>query len=185
MPFLMKKGRFAECMILGWQEVEDKIDQMTVQEFHLLFAPQKDDPRVDMLREVNLRKKIEFLKVMGRISEGDASVIHRFSDERNKLFHGDVFRSAHPINMAVAEKNRLMELANKASQIASNRTFGVWFDEGTGDMGNKNVVKPDKPRGVRFTDDLLDGSLKVIADTGLMKDIEEVVTEEESEDEHE
>ena len=31
----------------------------------------------------------------------------------------------------------------------TNRGFGVWFDEGTGDLGNKNVPKPDKPEAVK------------------------------------
>ena len=152
-------------MILAWQSVEDKVDQMTVQEFGLLLAPRKEDPRVNLIREeIGLRGKIEFLKSMGRISANDANAIHRFADERNKLFHGDVFTSPNPVEMPEAEKTRLMELARKAAQITMNRTVGSWYDEGTEDMGNKNVPKPDKPKGVKFLDSIRDGSLTLVSD---------------------
>lgn len=144
MPFLKRKGRFAECMILGWQAVEDKIEQMTAQEFDLLMAPPKRDPRIDLLNEVSFRKRVEFLKEMGRLSDSDAGIIHKFADERNKLFHGNVFTSPHPVAMPQSEKNRLMELANLASQITMDRGFGVWYDEGTGDTGNKDLPKPER-----------------------------------------
>ncbi len=149
-PFLKRKRRFAECMILAWQEVEDKIDQMTVQEFELLYAPDKEDPRVDILRDnVGFQHKLKFLKDMGRLSANDTTTIQEFAKERNKLFHGNVFSARHPISMPEEEKTHLMDLASKASQIAVNRGFGIWFDEGTGDLGNKNVPKPDQPEGVK------------------------------------
>ncbi len=149
-PFLVRKRRIAECIILAWQNVEQMVDQMTVQEFDLLYFPEKEDPRVDIIRdEVSFQPKLRFLKNMGRISEEDHATIQEFSRERNKLFHGNVFTSRHPVSISEEEKTRLMELAKNASQIALNRCFGVWSDEGTGDIGNKGLPKPDTPRAPR------------------------------------
>lgn len=149
-PFLIRKRRFAECMILAWQNVEDMIDQMTIQEFELLCTPDKQDPRVDILRDnVGFQAKLRLLKDMGRLSVIDRDAINRFSDERNKLFHGGIFSNPSPLTIPENEKTRLMELAGKASQIVLNRGFGVWFDEGTGDLGNKDIPKPDTHEGVK------------------------------------
>lgn len=137
-------------MLLGWQSVEDGVDQMTIQEFELLLYPRKTDPRVDMIRNnVGFRVKLRFLMRMGRISNVDRKAILEFEKERNALFHGDIFTSLHPIALPEAEKTRLMELTGKASQIASNRTIGVWTDEGTGDLGNKNTPQPGRPESVK------------------------------------
>ncbi len=138
-PFLIRRRRFAECMILAWQNVEYMIDQMTIQEYELHYLPDKLDPRVDMLREsVGFRVKLNFLRDAGRLSPNDARTIHEFADERNKLFHGNVFTSPHPAAIGVEQKTRLMNLAGKASQISLNRGFGVWFDEGTEDVENRD-----------------------------------------------
>ena len=47
-----------------------------------------------------------------------------------------------------------MDLAGKASQIAMNRTIGVWTDESTGDLGNKGIAQPSKPENVKRIDEL-------------------------------
>ena len=152
MTFLVRKRRFAECMILGWQSVEDIVDQMTVQEFDLLYYPDKTDPRVGIIRdEVRFPSKLRFLKTMGRISERDYVTIQEFSRERNMLFHGNIFSSRHPVAIPEEEKTRLMHLAKDASQILTNRGFGVWTDEGTGDLGNENMPRPDRPSGVKIS----------------------------------
>jgi hypothetical protein len=141
-PFLIRKKRFAECMILAWQEVEDKVDQMTVQEFKLSYLPDKKDARVDLLRDnIGFQNKLKFLKLMDRLSDNDISIIQKFVEERNKLFHGYVFGDRSLLVIPEEEKNHLMGLASKASQIVTNRAFGVWVDEGTGDMGNANVSR--------------------------------------------
>jgi len=143
-------------MILGWQDVEDKVDQRTVQEFQLFYTPENQDPRVDIIRDrINLPTKLDFLKTMGRISANDLSVIKEFQTERNKLFHGDLYSSRHPVIIAATEKTRLMELANTASKIVTNRAFGVWFEEGTVDVGNKNVSKLERPKGSTLADERL------------------------------
>jgi len=154
MPFLIRKGRFAECILLGWQSVEDKVDQMVVQEFELDFTPTGQDSRVDLLREVTFRKKVELLKAISRLSDRDTATIHKFADERNKLFHGDVFALQNPAALLQKEKTPLMELARAAAQITQNRGFGVWFDEGTNDLGNKNIPKPDKHPAKKRMDEL-------------------------------
>ena len=154
-PFLKRTGRFTELIILAWQSVEDLVGQMTYQEFELLpLGPPVEDPRIEMLSEIPFWKKLEFLKIMGRFSNKDVAVIRKFSEERNKLFHGNVFRSPHPIAMPRAEKTRLMELASQASQITTNRGFGTWFDESTNDLGNKDTPKPEKPPGIKRTEEL-------------------------------
>lgn len=145
MAFYIKKRKFAECMILGWQLVEYYVNQMTLQEFDLPYLP-KEEPRTDIIREnVGFQTKLKFLKDMGRLSQPDYNTIQDFQKERNKLFHGNFFY--HPSAMPEKEKTRLMELANSASQIVVNRGFGVWVDEGTGDIGNKNVPEPNRPKG--------------------------------------
>ena len=150
MPFLIRKRRFLECIVLGWQSVENYVDQMAIQEFELLLYPKKTDPRIDILRDrVGFGTKVEFLNQMGRISEEDQKTIFEFYKERNALFHGDIFTSRHPVVVPEPEKTRLMELAGKASQIAMNRTIGVWTDEGTGDLGNKGIAQPGKPENVK------------------------------------
>ena len=66
-PFLIRKGRFTECIILAWQEVEDMVDQMTVQEFELLLTPEKQDPQVDILRDnVGFGVKLKFPQGYGK-----------------------------------------------------------------------------------------------------------------------
>ncbi len=108
-PFLIRKRRFAECMILAWQDVEYMVDQMTIQEYGLLYLPEKQDPRVDILRDnVGFRVKLNFLKDRGRLSSSDTRMIHEFANERNKLFHGNVFTSPHPMAIPEEEKTRLM-----------------------------------------------------------------------------
>jgi hypothetical protein len=155
MPFLIRKRRFLECMVLGWQSVENYVDQMTIQEFELLLYPKKTDPRIDILRDkVGFGTKVEFLNQMGRISEGDQNTIFEFYKERNALFHGDLFTSRHPVVVSEPEKTRLMDLAGKASQIAMNRTIGVWTDVGTGDLGNKGIEQPGKPENVKRINEL-------------------------------
>ena len=137
MAFYVRKRKFAECTILGWQSVEYYVNQMILQE-----------SRIDLiLKHRGFRTKLEFLKTMGRLSDNDRETIQRFSKERNILFHGDL--SYHPSAMPKEEKTRLIELANRASQIAFNRGFKVWVDEGTGDTGNKNVPQPSRIKGVR------------------------------------
>jgi hypothetical protein len=61
----------------------------------------------------------------------------------------EMFGIYHLTAVPEKEKTRLMELAKKASQIVVNRGFGVWVDEGTGDVGNKNVPKPNRLEGVK------------------------------------
>lgn len=149
-PFLKRKGRFAECMLAAWQEVEDKVDQMTIQEFELFYFPPEQDPRVDMLVDFkNLEVKLGFLKEMGRLSPKDISTIKDFSKKRNELFHGGIFTNRSPFVIPEAERIQLMELAREASQIVLNRALGVWFDEGTGDLGNKDTPKPEEPEVVK------------------------------------
>ncbi len=150
MLFLIRKRRFLACMVLGWQAIEDSVDQMTIQEFDLLLYPHGADPRVDILQDnLGFQVKLRFLGQMARLSDTDQKTILDFSKERNALFHGNIFTSRHPVNVSEAEKTRLMELAGKASQIASNRMIGVWMDEGTGDLGNKDTPQPDKPESVK------------------------------------
>ncbi len=162
--FLVRKRRFTECVILAWQSVEDLVNQMTVQEFDLLYYPSKADPRVDIiLDEVRFPSKLKFLKTMGRISEKDHMTIQEFSRERNKLFHGNIFTSRHPVAISEEEKTRLMDLASKASQIAANRCLGVWTDEGTGDLGNKNVPRPERPTGVKISESVRNRKLTASA----------------------
>lgn len=149
MAFYVRKRKFAEGMILGWQLVEDMVNQMTVQEFGLPYLP-KGEPRTDIILEnVGFQTKLKFLKDMGRISHLDYNTIHDFQKERNKLFHGDVFGIYHLTAVSEKEKTRLIELASRTSQIVVNRGFGVWVDEGTGDTGNRNVPRPDRPEGVK------------------------------------
>jgi hypothetical protein len=151
MAFYIRKRKFAECVILGWQSVENYINQMILQEFELPYLL-KDKPRIDFVLDQAFPAKLELLKSMGRISKNDKETIQRFSEERNKLFHGGFFlfdHPPHPSAMPEEEKTRLMELANRASQIVVNRGFEVWVDEGTGDIGNKNVPKPIGPEGVK------------------------------------
>jgi hypothetical protein len=148
MAFYVRKRKFAECMILGWQSVEYYVNQMILQEFDLPYLP-KEEPRADFILEnVGFRTKLKFLKDMGRLSQPDCKTILDFYDERNKLFHGKVF-IYHPTAVPEEEKTRLMELAKKASQIVVNRGFEVWVDEGTGDIGNKNIPKSNRPKGVK------------------------------------
>ena len=150
----MRKRRFAECMILGWQNVEDGINQMMIDEFHLIYSPDEMDPRVDLIRGINnIRIKTEFLEDMGRLSRGDLKVIADFDKERNKLFHGFIYESTHPVTIPEAEKTRLMQMADRASKIITNRGFGVWFEEGTTDTGNKDVPRPQRPSGSDFADE--------------------------------
>lgn len=126
------------------------VDQMTVQEFELLLTPQKQDPRVDVLRDnVGFEAKLKFLKDTGRLSAIDTGTIKKFSTERNKLFHGGVFTNRSPLVIPEGERTSLMELAREASQIALNRAFGVWLDESTGDLGNKGTPKPEEPKAIR------------------------------------
>jgi hypothetical protein len=141
--FLVRTRRFAECMIFAWQVVEDIVDQMTVQEFGLLYQPDKIDPKVDLLRDnIGFQQKLRFLKNRTRLSTTDIRTIQEFTQERHKLFHGNIFTSRRPVGVPEQEKTRLMELAQKASQICTNRCFRVWFDEGTGDTGNKTEPHP-------------------------------------------
>jgi hypothetical protein len=150
LPFLIRKRRFAEVMILAWQSVEDLVDQMTVQEFDLFYAPDKEDPRVDILRDrVGFETKLKFLKEMGRLSSNDTRTISDFALERHKLFHGYVFSNHSPGTIPEDEKTRLMNQAGRASQITTNRGFGTWYDEGTGDIGNKDVPKPERHPAIK------------------------------------
>jgi hypothetical protein len=136
-PFLARKKRFLECVVLAWQNVEDLVDKMTFQEFGLNLV-HDEDLRIELLRNhTNFGSKLEFLKDAGRLSKIDMEVIKRFQKERNKLFHGNLSKDFHIMLIPEAEKDRLMELALKASQIAVNRGFGVWVDEKTNDLGNK------------------------------------------------
>ena len=86
---------------------------------------------------------------MGRLSAIDSDIIGRFSHERNKLFHGGVFTNRSLLEISESERRGLMELARQASQIVMNRGFGVWLDEGTGDIGNRGTSKPEQPEAVK------------------------------------
>jgi hypothetical protein len=145
--FLVRKRRFADCMILAWQNVEYMVDVMTVQEFDLVYLPENEDPRVDFIRgQDGFGTKLTFLKNMGRISKRDLTAIREFAKERHKLFHANMFTAPHPMMIPEDEKTRLMELAKNASQIVFNRAFAVWSSEETGDIGNKNLPRPDRPK---------------------------------------
>ena len=144
MQFLMRTGRFSDCMIRGWQDVEDRINQILAQESGLVHAPWGVDTEVDRLRKLSFEKKVKRLRKANRLSELDATTVLNFAKERHSLFHGDIFRNQNPLTISAREKVRLMELANLASQITLNRGFGVWFDESTNDLGNKNIPKPKK-----------------------------------------
>lgn len=156
--FLIRKGRFAECMIVAYQTVEDFIDQMVAQEFELLYTPKGQDPRVDYVRRTHsLDYKMGFLKKMARLSADDIQRIKSFVDERNRLFHGYVFENNSPLTTPESEKTRLMELALKASQIATDRVVGNWVAEERGDIGNKDTPQPEKSRAVKWSKDLRSG----------------------------
>lgn len=154
LPFLKRKGRFAEFTLLSWQFVEDMMDQMVIQQFELFNEPEGFDPRIDLLRETPFRKKLELLTEMGRLSKVDAEAIRRFATERNKLFHGNVFALNHPVMMPKAKKELIMELGDKAARIAQNRGVGVWMDEGTNDVGNKGVPQPDRHPALKKVDEI-------------------------------
>jgi hypothetical protein len=142
-PFLIRKRRFAEVIILAWQDVEDLVDQMTIKEFRLMLVPKKMDARVDLIRNnIGFQVKLKFLGDGGILSKTDLMTIQEFAKERNDLFHGDVFKHRPYLAITEVEKMRLMGLASKASQIALNRCVGVWYDEGTNDLGNKEIPNP-------------------------------------------
>jgi hypothetical protein len=147
-PWLIKKGRFLDAMVISWQDVEDKVDQMTVQEFELMTVPEGEDPRVDMIHEVNFTRKLDFLKAMARLSAPDVTKIKEFGKARNRLFHGGVFSNPHPMTLPAAEKERMMKLAGEASRIVTNRAFGVWYQKETDDLTNEKIAQPEKPVGV-------------------------------------
>jgi hypothetical protein len=154
-PFLIRKRRFAECVIVAWQAVEDLVGQMTVGEFELFLAPKKQDPRIDLLLgKIDFKDKLDFLKEMGLLSNNDVKTIREFSEERNRIFHGGVFTNPLVTTIREEEKTRIMELARKASQIAMNRGFGVWVAEEMDDMGNKDVPKPDSHPAHKRTDEI-------------------------------
>jgi hypothetical protein len=153
LPFLIRKRRFAEAMILKWQVVEGMVDQMVIDEFDLIYSPKRLDPRVDLVRESSsFPRKVAFLVDMGRLSKGDQEILIKFSEERNNLFHGFVYKSTHPVSAPETEKTRLMELARRAALVASNRAWGVWTDQESGDTGNLDTSKPERPRGADFAD---------------------------------
>jgi hypothetical protein len=148
-PWLIKQGRFLDAMVIAWQDVEDKVDQMTVQEFELMTVPEGEDPRVDIIHELNFQRKLDFLKAMSRLSTPDVTKIKEFSKARNKLFHGGVFTNPHPMTLPATEKERMMKLAGEASRIVTNRAFGVWYQKESNDLTNENIPQPAKPVGVK------------------------------------
>ena len=90
---------------------------------------------------------------MGRLSKSDINTLAEFYKERNNLFHGFSYESTHPMTISEAERDRLIGLAGRAYQIVSNRSFGVWSDPKTGDLGNERMDRPDRPRGAVFADE--------------------------------
>lgn len=150
LPFLIRKKRFLEAVVLAWQVVEDFVDQMTIQEFELLVGPEGNDPRVDMIRDVPFGKKVDLLKTMARLSAPDKAKILEFSKERNRLFHGGVFTNPQPLTLPANERERLMKLADEASRIVANRVVGVWWQAETNDLTNKDIPRPEKPPAVKW-----------------------------------
>lgn len=153
-PFLVKKGRFLDVMVIAWQNVEDLVDQMAIQEFELLSAPEGQDPRVDLVREAGFGRKLDFLKAMGRVSTPDVAKIKEFSKARNLLFHGGVYTNPHPMTLPQKEKQRMMKLAAEASRIVTNRGFGVWSQKESDDLTNESIPEPEKPAAVKWLADL-------------------------------
>ncbi|HML01917.1 MAG TPA: hypothetical protein VK487_00945 [Candidatus Bathyarchaeia archaeon] len=145
MEFYFRKKKFPECMIVGWQQVEYFVNQMTLQEFDLQSYLPKEEPRTDLILDnVGFPAKLKFLKDMRRLSQSDYKTIHDFQEERNRLFHARTKFFYHPSAIPDEEKTRLMELACSASQIAVNRSVQDRIDEGTGDIGNKNTKTQSK-----------------------------------------
>ena len=148
-PFLIRNGRFIEAVVVAWQEVEDFVDQMVVQEFELISVGPGEDPRVDLIRDAGFGRKVDFLKKMARLSEPDCKKIFEFSKSRNLLFHGGVYTNPHPMTMPQVQKDHMMKLAQEASRIVTNRVFNVWWQAETNDLTNKDIQQPEKPAAVR------------------------------------
>ena len=148
-PFLIRKGRFIEAVVVAWQDVEDLVDQMVVQEFELMSVGPGEDPRVDMIRDAGFGRKVDFLRKMGRLSEPDCAKIFEFSKARNLLFHGGVYTNPHPMTLPQAQKDRMAKIAGEASRIVTNRVFNVWWQAETNDLTNKGIPQPEKPSAVK------------------------------------
>ena len=119
----MEEGSFYQSFVSIWQDVEKYVDQMTMHEFNLPSVTSGTDPRVDLLRQsVGFNKKIDFLKAMGRLSNGDVAKIREFARERNELFHGGAF--VEPSGAIPKDKRRsLIELASEVFEIIVNRAL--------------------------------------------------------------
>jgi len=118
LQLLRRKGSFAEFMILAWGHVEANLDRTFLAEFNLLefISPKlskdsrehlghsveeqlqqllqrtklKELKQIDLLLDIPLVKKMDFLRSIGAIEKHEYSTIDKFRKERNHLFHGDV-----------------------------------------------------------------------------------------------
>ena len=122
-------------MLVAWASTENIISQMIRQELALPINPKEWDEKTKRQFKY-FKSKITFLQGRNRLTAKDVEILLEFAKERNKYFHGEVFRLDFS-QIPEAGKTRLMELASKASQIATNRGFGLWYDEGTSDIENK------------------------------------------------
>lgn len=110
-PWLIKKGRYFDIMVPTWQNWEDFVGQMVVQEFDLMTVPEGEDPRISKIHEVGFQRKLDFLKSMGRLSAPDVTKIRDFKKAKNRLLQGGVYTNPNPMTLPAAAKEPMMKLA--------------------------------------------------------------------------
>lgn len=111
---LKEKGDYGEIILVAWAYTEYMIDQFVFEAFS-----DKEDPQIrEFVKGLDFNYKWEFLKKHSLFSKDEKAKITIFQNQRNKLFHTDLFNN--PKYYAKEGRKEMIQLAIDSFEVVSN-----------------------------------------------------------------
>lgn len=112
LEFFRRTRRFSDLILSAWSQIEFNIDQLVARQYDLLrYLP--NDKRIRFILDNSFQRKLELLKDRHVITNKEASVIKKFQEYRNRLFHGKESFFMLPSE----EEDEIMDNAIEAARI--------------------------------------------------------------------
>ena len=110
LTFFKEKNQFADLILTAWCTSEFNLDQIFTRQFgkHIHY------PDAKILTDMPFGKKLDYLKKMEIISNEEYSVIRKFQEFRNKLFHEG---APTYVTWSDSEKEKWMDEAIKTTHV--------------------------------------------------------------------
>jgi len=115
LPYLRRERRFSDLMLEAWGHIEFNVDQIVAIEMGVPLVSYLQRVR-KLLEKISFQVKLDFLKENGVITKDEYSIIKKFQEYRNKLFHG---KRSFFLKLSEEKQDEIMDIAYKSAHLTT------------------------------------------------------------------